>query len=118
MKDCGDIPECGSDWCNLNILSHLLTRPSSSPLQDALGRAAASSIRSLYGTTFTVGSICNTICEYFTSLSFYGLSQGNSLCPPHRVSLCLLEAVMTVEKHHQSNVRAECWHKKLICVLH
>uniref|UniRef100_A0A8C0EGE9 Carboxypeptidase A2 n=1 Tax=Bubo bubo TaxID=30461 RepID=A0A8C0EGE9_BUBBB len=30
---------------------------------DALGRAAASSIRSLYGTTFTVGSICTTIYQ-------------------------------------------------------
>ncbi|XP_014800916.1 PREDICTED: carboxypeptidase A2-like [Calidris pugnax] len=30
---------------------------------DALGKAAASSIRSLYGTTFTVGSICTTIYQ-------------------------------------------------------
>ncbi|NXE15489.1 CBPA2 Carboxypeptidase, partial [Lophotis ruficrista] len=30
---------------------------------DALGRAAASSIQSLYGTTFTVGSICTTIYQ-------------------------------------------------------
>ncbi|NXN37719.1 CBPA2 Carboxypeptidase, partial [Rhinoptilus africanus] len=30
---------------------------------DALGRAAASSLRSLYGTAFTVGSICTTIYQ-------------------------------------------------------
>lgn len=42
-----------------------LTCPFSSPLQDALGKAAANAIQSLHGTTFTVGSICTTICEYF-----------------------------------------------------
>lgn len=42
-----------------------LTRPLSSSLQNALGKAAANAIQSLYGTTFTVGSICSTICEYF-----------------------------------------------------
>lgn len=73
-----------------------LTRPSSPPLQDALGRAAASSLRSLYGTTFTVGSICTTICECFASLSFYGLSQGDRLCPP-RQGFSLLPAVMLLE---------------------
>ncbi|KAK2517247.1 carboxypeptidase A2 [Columba guinea] len=39
------------------------TQPADYKELDALGRAAASSIRSLYGTTFTVGSICNTIYQ-------------------------------------------------------
>ncbi|OPJ76432.1 carboxypeptidase A2 precursor isoform C [Patagioenas fasciata monilis] len=39
------------------------TQPADYEELDALGRAAASSIQSLYGTTFTVGSICNTIYQ-------------------------------------------------------
>ncbi|NWS77549.1 CBPA2 Carboxypeptidase, partial [Crotophaga sulcirostris] len=39
------------------------TEPADYAELDALGRAAASSIRSLYGTTFKVGSICNTIYQ-------------------------------------------------------
>ncbi|KAM6145801.1 carboxypeptidase A2-like [Phoenicopterus ruber ruber] len=39
------------------------TKPADYAELDALGRAAASSIRSLYGTTFTVGSICSTIYQ-------------------------------------------------------
>ncbi|XP_074020081.1 carboxypeptidase A2-like isoform X1 [Numenius arquata] len=39
------------------------TQPADYAELDALGRAAASSIRSLYGTTFTVGSICSTIYQ-------------------------------------------------------
>ena len=92
MKDCGDMnftsmAQAGEILTfTLIKRGYFLTRPSSSPLQDALGRAAATSIQSLYGTTFTVGSICTTICEYFASPSFYGQSQDNSLCPPDEVS--------------------------------
>ncbi|XP_064309292.1 carboxypeptidase A2-like [Phalacrocorax carbo] len=39
------------------------TEPADHAELDALGRAAAQSIQSLYGTTFTVGSICNTIYQ-------------------------------------------------------
>ncbi|KFQ72305.1 Carboxypeptidase A2, partial [Phaethon lepturus] len=39
------------------------TEPADHAELDALGRAAASSIQSLYGTTFTVGSICTTIYQ-------------------------------------------------------
>ncbi|NXC17459.1 CBPA2 Carboxypeptidase, partial [Corythaeola cristata] len=39
------------------------TEPADRAELDALGRAAASSIQSLYGTTFTVGSICTTIYQ-------------------------------------------------------
>lgn len=92
---------------------YFLTCPSSSPLQDALGRAAASSIQSLYGTTFTVGNICNTICEYFASLSFYGLSQGNSLCrvPPPQ-GLSLLETAMLLESDTTSQTLETSVHVK------
>lgn len=61
-----------------------------------MGRAAANSIRSLYGTTFTVGTIYDVICEYFTSLSCRGLSQHNSPCPPLRAR-SLLEAGMPLQ---------------------
>ncbi|NWI67584.1 CBPA2 Carboxypeptidase, partial [Todus mexicanus] len=39
------------------------TEPADHAELDALGRAAAASIRSLYGTTFKVGSICTTIYQ-------------------------------------------------------
>ncbi|NXJ83902.1 CBPA2 Carboxypeptidase, partial [Trogon melanurus] len=39
------------------------TEPADQDELDALGRAAASSIQSLYGTTFKVGSICTTIYQ-------------------------------------------------------
>ncbi|NXS62672.1 CBPA2 Carboxypeptidase, partial [Brachypteracias leptosomus] len=39
------------------------TEPADYVELDALGKAAASSIKSLYGTTFTVGSICTTIYQ-------------------------------------------------------
>ncbi|KAM6283521.1 carboxypeptidase A2-like [Spheniscus humboldti] len=39
------------------------TEPADYAELDALGRAAAGSIQSLYGTTFTVGSICTTIYQ-------------------------------------------------------
>ncbi|NXI58951.1 CBPA2 Carboxypeptidase, partial [Chloroceryle aenea] len=39
------------------------TEPADHAELDALGRAAANSIRSLYGTTFKVGSICTTIYQ-------------------------------------------------------
>nr|XP_009935879.1 PREDICTED: carboxypeptidase A2 [Opisthocomus hoazin] len=39
------------------------TEPADHAELDALGRAAATSIQSLYGTTFTVGSICTTIYQ-------------------------------------------------------
>ncbi|NXS72303.1 CBPA2 Carboxypeptidase, partial [Pandion haliaetus] len=39
------------------------TEPADRAELDALARAAANSIRSLYGTTFTVGSICTTIYQ-------------------------------------------------------
>ncbi|NXX83072.1 CBPA2 Carboxypeptidase, partial [Urocolius indicus] len=39
------------------------TEPADSAELDALGKAAARSIQSLYGTTFTVGSICTTIYQ-------------------------------------------------------
>ncbi|KAM6137056.1 carboxypeptidase A2 [Pterocles gutturalis] len=39
------------------------TQPADHAELDALGRAAASCIQSLYGTTFTVGSICTTIYQ-------------------------------------------------------
>ncbi|NXE69800.1 CBPA2 Carboxypeptidase, partial [Calcarius ornatus] len=54
----GEIP-----MLNLRSCGCFLTFPSSSPLQESLGRAAASSIRSLYGTTFQVGPICSTIYQ-------------------------------------------------------
>ncbi|NWI58468.1 CBPA2 Carboxypeptidase, partial [Calyptomena viridis] len=43
------------------------TEPADSAELESLGKAAASSIQSLYGTTFQVGPICSTICEYLAA---------------------------------------------------
>lgn len=69
-----------------------LTFPSSSPVQESLGRAAASSIRSLYGTTFQVGTICKTICEYLATELFWAVPGQQSLSSPQGLSL--VEATM------------------------
>lgn len=73
---------------NLRKCGCFLTFPSCSPLQESLGRAAANSIRSLYGTTFQVGTICKTICEYLGHSGLLGAVPGHqSLSLPQALSL-------------------------------
>lgn len=79
----GEIP-----MFNLRKCGCFLTFPSCSPLQESLGRAAANSIRSLYGTTFQVGTICKTICEYLGHSGLLGAVPGHqSLFLPQALSL-------------------------------